>query len=183
MTSAPVLQTSEHRSSLPFCIVPPDEIAFALALFMGAANCRVATRPSQGDAFEISDSYASRELFAELSANRLKPTDAAWQARYVPSLYQAYSQVWKHYERDELRASICARLLSFYFLMERTKGEAIAHWISACPESPEVVDLHPAIVEALATVPLSNGGAMPEDLFLAMIDRIASCTGDRTFLA
>ncbi len=74
------------------------------------------------------------------------------RANQETTLESAFRVLCSHYEGDPLQASICARVLAFYFLMERTAGAAVAAWVHSVPDAPQLVALHPAVVEAIAKI-------------------------------
>ena len=81
----------------------------------------------------------------------------------------AFAALWNEYLDDAARDSICARVLGFYYLMERTAGQAIKRWVEFCPEQPEAVALDLVVVHGLANVLLSPEGHLSQALLLEAI--------------
>jgi len=71
--------------------------------------------------------------------------------------------------------------LGFYYLAERTEGAVIQHRSRSCPETPETVLLHPALVQAIATAPLSDHGLLSESSFLETVEELATSSSDELF--
>ncbi len=53
--------------------------------------------------------------------------------------------------------------------MERTEGDAVGRWLIPSPSDPGTVLLHPAVIEAVASVPLLREGRLPEELFIQTV--------------
>lgn len=97
------------------------------------------------------------------------------------TLDHAFKALWCHYRGDPRQSSICARILGFYYLAERTEGAVIQVWSRSCPETPETVLLHRALVEAIATAPLSDHGLLSEISFLETVEELATASSDEHF--
>ncbi len=55
------------------------------------------------------------------------------------------------------------------------------HWSRSCLETPETVLLHPALVEAIATAPLSDHGLLSKSSFLDTVEELATASSDELF--
>jgi hypothetical protein len=143
--------------------VDPDELAYALTIFVGAANRTLQFSVSIDDESQ----KKCRCLFEALMMDNdpvtifAKPIDETQR-----SLPAAFGILWNNYETDHLQSSICARGLGFYLLMERTEGRFLATYVELCPESPETVLLDLAVVRGLASVSLLPEGHLPEFAFM-----------------
>jgi hypothetical protein len=153
-----------------FPSVSPDELGFALTFFVAAANGQLRSR-----SFNPVLLRECKQTFLKLSANQEIPSGCyATPSAGETSLQAAFLALWEHYQQCGSQISLCARVLGFYFLMERSRGEALQDWIQLCPEHPEAVSLHPLVIEALAIVPLDKTGALNRTLYLKTIDVLES---------
>ena len=144
----------------------PDEIAYAVAVFVSAANKTLSLRQRSS-----LTSHAKREcedLFTTLYCTA-PSQDFDAEGTQGGSLYTAFRALWEQYEGDAGQRSVCARVLAFYFLMERTRGTVVEEWIKPCPETPEAVILDDAVIEAIGSVALGERGSLTEDLFLLTV--------------
>lgn len=147
--TVPSSDWSPAEPSYSFVPIPPEEMGFALSLFVAAANGQIAI-----DAYVRSsrNSPERDQIFRSFGA----PVTTSVQVEHLRTLEATFSCLWRHYQGDDRQTSICARVLSFYCLMERTKGLIMARWVTMCPESPEAVLLHPAVIEVLACISLGE---------------------------
>lgn len=152
--------------------VEPEEIAFALTIFVAAATRRLVSDESQLVHLSAASLEECRGLFASLSM--LEPVPAAQVAgsidRGATSLEVAFLSLWQQYEGSLLRHSVCARVLGFYFLMERTAGSGIGRFTEQCPEQPETVMLKAEVVRAIAGIELNSFGQLSETLLYEVIE-------------
>lgn len=148
----------------------PDEIAYAVAVFVSAANETL----SLGRRSSLT-SRAKREcedvFFALYCAAPSQDFDE--EGTQGASLYKSFRTLWEQYEGDAGQRSVCARVLAFYFLMERTRGTVVQEWIRLCPETPEAVVLDDAVIAAIGIVALGERGSLPEDLFISTVKALA----------
>ena len=154
----------------------PDEIAYAVAVFVSAANKTLSLRQRSS-----LTSHARREcedLFITLYCTA-PSQDFDAEGTQGGSLYTAFRALWEQYEGDAGQRSVCARVLAFYFLMERTRGTVVEEWIRPCPETPEAVILDDAVIEAIGSVALGEGGGLPEDLFLLTVKTLEQKRANR----
>jgi hypothetical protein len=149
----------------PVC---PDELGFALTLFVAAAN-----RQLRAPQIEPAALRECQHIFLQLAARHETPKRKLGPAAKESGLQSAFCVLWDLHQGHPLQRSICARVLGFYFLMERTRGEALQEWIDVCPERPEAVSLHPAVVEALAILPFDQTGGLNQHLYLQTIASLA----------
>jgi hypothetical protein len=164
--------TETPLPDLEFDPIPPDEMGFAMALFVNAANGRLSSsghfRSSPPSPNLVCEQLFLRLLFSDdLVATSPKPI----VLKDDVNLYSVFRTLWERYEDDDRQVSVCARVLAFHFMMERTAGGAVAAWINPCPSGPEAVFLDPAVVEALAGICLLKDGLLSEDHFLNEVER------------
>jgi hypothetical protein len=153
-----------------FPILQVDEIAFAMTLFVGAASLKIPVHsagPAQLPTCECGT------LFEIISTQIQRAANLPQTIKGESSLEYAFMAMWRHYEGDNRRQSICARILGFHSLMVLTQGEIVEPWLSSAEETPEVVTLHPAVVEAIAITPLGHSGVMTAPGFLQTLNLIA----------
>jgi hypothetical protein len=161
------------KTSLPdleFDPIPPDEMGFAMALFANAANGRLSL-PGLGSSPTGSNQMCER-LFMRLicSDDLAAATPKPAVIEDDLSLYAVFRMLWDRYEGDARQVSVCARVLAFHFLMERTAGGAHTEWLKPCPSEPEAVVLDPAVVEALAGICLLKDGLLREEHLLKEVE-------------
>ena len=150
-----------------------QEMAYALSFFVGAATNRLSFGSgSEPTVNELSDNRAAM-IYDAIVIGQSSPRDPELHRSNQTTLQVAFARLWSHYEESSAQESICARVLGFYCLMERTGGRALARWTSEDPTNPEGTILHPAVVEALALLPIGNQGRLQEEDYLASIVEIA----------
>ena len=141
-------------------------MAFALTLFVEAANRKLPppVAPSQDD------DEVCKYLYSILCAGvpSLSAT-AHLEADHHTTLYTAFGTLCSYYDGDPLQAAVCARVLAFHFLMEGTAGAVLSEWLQPHPESIQLVELHPAVVEAIATIRLHGSVLLPERVFAQLV--------------
>ena len=154
--------------------VLPDEVAFALTLFVAAAEGRVVIGNPPASAAQKRERQQAEQRFHALAAtpqavlsSTQPPTSPASPSTDTP-LFRAFLALWLHYQGHPTRDSLTARVLGFYFLTERSRGTILTDW--ATPSASErSIDLHPAVVETIATVPLDSNDLMDAEAFVAQI--------------
>lgn len=149
-------------------------MAFALSLFVQAAN-QTMVPPLEGPA-PGDDEDGCAGLYDTLCLDRgdVPVMHARVETDHETSLYTAFRALCGFYVNDPLQAAICARVLAFYFLMEHSEGAAIDGWLQPSAGSPELVILHPAVVDAIATVTLHGGATLSADTFTQQIAALAN---------
>jgi hypothetical protein len=167
----------ERASAVPgfgaraFEAVEPEEMAFAMTLFMGVASGQMAS--GLRDTNEPSSHGDCLWVLGKLSYGLGSGEGGGASTGRQRTLEEAFASLWHHYAADERRLDLCARVLGFYFLAQKNGGRILERWVSDSPDVPENVVLHPALVEALAVVPLTENGALPESLFFETVELIA----------
>lgn len=173
-----------------FFAVQPEEMAFALTLFMGAAEGRISTggRPLSTD-----QNTESQRFFLELSASRPALNEKAEKAEKAEEakgteedgdgdgtlrtpLFQSFLVLWEHYRGDPSQHSLCARTLGFYYAMTRSRGAVLEPWVSPSPHSEVTVELSSAVIGGLAKASLGPEGQLAvRDLTAAVEAEAVAC--------
>jgi hypothetical protein len=78
--------------------------------------------------------------------------------------------LWHHYENDIRQQAMCSRLVAFYALMARGRGEWINGKTKEPPFSLPAAALSAAFVNAVATAPV-EGGRFEEAAFESVLER------------
>jgi len=149
--------------------VSVDEMAFAIALFVAAANGRITLprrRPPVPSGIELGFDMRLLRAKADIQAVDEGPPEE------LP-LASAVSVLWHHYERDERQQEICARLVAFYSLMVRSKGALLKPWMEESTLDPRTVVLETAIVQAVAIAPLNASGQFADVEFRGLVQSLA----------
>jgi hypothetical protein len=154
-----------------FPILQVDEIAFAMTLFVSTASLKIPVLSAAPDQFPACECGT---VFDVIARRIRRSVDLAGTIKGESSLEYAFMAMWQHYEGDARRQSICARVLGFHSLMVMTKGALVEPWLASAEETPEVVLLHPVVVEAVAMTPLGQTGVMTGPGFLRTLSQIAN---------
>lgn len=150
-------------------------MGFALSLFVNAANCNIAPRSGSESAFSQDDRDTCNELYLALCGEPgTFPQLGRKRTEGESTLPEAFRVLCEHYEDYGLQASICARVLAFHFLMERSAGAVLAGWVQPCREAPNLVILAPAVIHAIANVKLNASVLLRESQFLQLVEKMAS---------
>lgn len=158
--------------------VAAEDVAFALSFFVLAAKgyADPAREPkvssSRVDHGEMRIAFLLREVCGESTRSR-----AVSHRLATATLAMTFRRLWAHYDGYAAQASLCARVLNFYHLALQDGGGHLQRWMTPSPEQPEIVDLHPVVVEALALVPLMENGRFVPEHFLALVDALAQKGG------
>jgi hypothetical protein len=167
----------EAVNNYNFSPVRTDDLAYALTIFVSAANGKLRPRVAGRSALRQSSILDCECLFLTLSSGpRRRAADRRSSAQRETTLPVAFAALWNEYLNEPSRDSICARVLGFYYLMERTRGRMVKGWVEACPDQPETVALDLIVVHGLANVPLSPEGHLSQSLLLDVIGLIEEST-------
>ncbi len=161
--------------------VRAEEMAFAMSVFVSAGSGQVfpSSPPNvQAAVRERRECQRFLSFLASVDADGLSLREAA-DSQEVP-LFRAIFAVWEHDREDAGRLSIVARVLAFYALMERTRGAILERWCESNPEGEETVLLHPAVIEAISTVPLGTRGQLQAEEFVQAVETAAAAHSGRT---
>lgn len=146
--------------------VPTDKIAFAMAIFVNAANRAISPRfrPTLRPVAE----RERDQLFLDLLSPR-GPAQVNARRSEEASLYEAFLVMWEQFDGDRHQAAVSARVLAFHLLMERTQGRVVEEWLRPSPEGPQTVVLDDAVVAAVGSVPFGSDGALLEETFVVAV--------------
>jgi hypothetical protein len=156
--------------------VDPEEMAFCYGVFQGALRGQLAAPdPSRrGRVFE-SDAIAEAERsklpealreFLAVKEGRLTLTDTP--------LHRAAFAVLKHYDGHPDQQALFCRIFAFYFFVNKHKIETLSKYTKRCEDEPDVVLVHPAVMQAVAKATMSNSLTFEKNSFLKLIDKLAS---------
>ncbi|ADW69528.1 hypothetical protein [Granulicella tundricola] len=152
-------------------VVRPEEIAFAMTLFLQAASLQLASRRC-GDGRDSDDCECVRVL-RELAGGIPLAAPKVLIAAQESSLEGAFAALWHHYEGEPVQLSLSARVLGFHLLALNNGGRILERWVRENVAGTETVTLDPALVEALAVVPLGDTGRLDAELFFATAELLA----------
>ena len=150
-----------------FSPVQPEEMAFALTLFVSAASGQLSAGRKP---LTIENMREGQKLFLSFAFHdpRVAQSSEIDEVLSGP-LFAAFLLVWEHYKADPGQASLGARLLGFYYLMTETRGAALEDWVSPSASEEALVELHPQVVETLATMRLQASGRLDREAFLGAL--------------
>ena len=158
-----------------FPAVSAEELAFAMAVFVNAGigfiSSRLQTPPT------ADSEWARDQIYLDLLPQSQTNHEAASSGE--TSLHQAFSVVWEQFEGHQKQGAVCARLLAFHFLMERTRGRAVENWLRPSPESPATVILDNAVVAAVGCAPLGGDGRLSENALALAVRQHLRSEGSR----
>jgi hypothetical protein len=167
-----VFAESAHVSASGSRCFPPvaaDELGFALGVFVAAGSRPLPAGAMRCEELSEEETDEGEALFGDLLVHG-SFADRSQELPHQASLPRAFAALWREYRDDAMRESLCARVLCFYFLMERTRGKVVEPWVTACPERPEEVLLDPVVVQGLAAMPVSAAtGVREADLVAAIL--------------
>ncbi len=160
--------------------VRAEEMAFAMSIFVSAADGQMfSSGPSDAQA-SLRERQACQHFLSFLAAEHAERSSLRQAANSQKTpLFQAIFAVWEHDREDAGRLSITARVLAFHFLMEQTSGALLRCWCSPDPKGEETVLLHPAVVEAIAKMPLSPRGQLHVKDFVQAVEVAAKMYPER----
>ena len=156
----------ESGGLLQVSAVELDEMAFAMALFFAAARGQVPMPRMKPPEFEPERDLRTSNLTFANVAGRLAEMDIE------PEEFQlagAVTVLWQHYEGAKHGKAVCSRLMAFYLLMVRSQ-DAITNG-TAQPDEEDLSSriLEPAIIQVVATAPVSSEGQFEDREFRKMI--------------
>jgi hypothetical protein len=153
-----------------FAAVVPEEVAFAMTLFMGIASGQITGQRCEEEQRRLG-ACPCEVLLRQLSQANATGLGES-EREESTALDDAIAGLWHQYEGDARRLSLCARVLGFYYLAQRNGGRILDRWVTECVDAADTVMLNPAVVEAIALVPLTGEGRIPEELFFEMVEAI-----------
>ena len=150
-----------------FSPVQPEEMAFALILFVSAASGQLSAGRKP---LTVENMQAGRTLFLALSFHNPQVIrQVEIEETLATPLFTAFLIVWEHYKADPGQASLGARLLGFYYLMTESRGAALDKWVSPSPAGESLVELDPHVIETLATISLEDSGRLNTEKYLSAL--------------
>ena len=161
--------TPDQVTTAHFPAVGADEIAFALGVFVSAANGHFSEDPVFGT--EAVSDEANAALAAFSPSGVAAKREARGSNARERTLDRTFAALWKHYAGHRHRASICARVLGFYYLTTSSHSTGLERWMRESTEAERFVIVDPVLVKTLAIVPLTPEGRLPGSLFFAMLGR------------
>jgi hypothetical protein len=156
--------------------VDREEMRFALGVFQAGLRLRMPMESPAKKGIPIEDKVEGermleplppevRELFT-IRDDRVSPKDTP--------LHRAVFGVMDHYKDHPQQQAISTRLGAFYFLVNDVRETGRwDKWQKPSEEDAEAMMLHPAVVDAIATVPLTKFGNFKEAAFFAAVEKIA----------
>ena len=160
--------------------IPPvalDEMAFAMALFVGAADGRI-TRAHKEHLFSP-DQSRSELSGAALGALTDALIDTEGSSDDIP-LACGLSMVWHHYDGDRLQQPICSRLIAFYSMMVRSRGSVLSRGKLLPSADPESFFLEPSTIRAVATAPLNDAAQFEDASFKEVFNQVINLDRPKT---
>ena len=158
----------EHTNNNLPNAVDAGEMAFAIAMFVGAAKGQVGLPPLSAS------NQRERDQFQEPAGeSETRQSGSNGPAPGMTLLNWSLFVVWSHYQGDARRANICTRLVAFYSMMILSRGAAVARWVRPSNEDGTIV-LDPAIIEVAGTASMSEDGHFDPSLFAAAVEAIST---------
>lgn len=154
--------------------VNTEEMAFCYGVFQGALRGQLAAPDPLRRGMDFETDFAAicarlmlpaalREFFT-VRDGRLSPTD-------IP-FHRACFAVLEHYEDHPDQRALFIRICAFYFFINRHGLKSLGKYTKESDDGPEVVLIHPAVMEAVATAQVSNTLNFERKSFLRRIDRL-----------
>ncbi len=137
--------------------ISAHEVGFALALFLAIATGRL----SNSQASTAESERDGRQIYTILILYEMKLVPQRSYSDNQGSLYRIFQDFWRYYDDCPQQASICARVLAFHLLMERTSGAAVLGWTTEGDDEATVF-LHPAVIDAVGKVSMNRQNVLFE---------------------
>jgi hypothetical protein len=147
--------------------VDPNEIAFAMALFVAASEGRIHAKDIGASGFPLCENPFDLEdnpLDTEDSSDGVLETSP----ESVP-LSRAVSVLWHHYTGDERQKTFWCRVVAFHVMMVHSHGTILKQWTIPCTKDKNSAFLDPALVYAVATAELREFGQFRDVPFLEAV--------------
>ena len=159
-----------------FATVSFDKIAFAAACFVAAAEGQLSGGSS---GLTRDQGIFCRRIYTGLVEAEESSHASQTGAEGKRQLYDVFRCLWEHNLDQAQHSAICARVLAFHLLMERTEGAAIDGWTTVLEREEALVALHPAVVHAIGQVNLWPDRALSERVFRQQILTCNHCEVNR----
>src|SRR5579863_2409446 len=154
--------------------VNAKELDFAIQLFQAGLRMKIPVSVSGTLGVDFGDNAAAQTLI-DAMPEQLRTRFLALEGRIIPrdpELRRGAFLVLKHYERHPLRQAIYIRTIAFHLLANSSNRNLWGKWHTPVAEQREV-PLHPAIIEAAATVATTGHGQFETTEFFSAVERIA----------
>lgn len=177
MGRVPNRTQSNRLEATPLGAVVPvnaKELDFAIQLFQAGLRMKIPVSVSETCGVDFGDNAAAQALIdampAELRA--LFVALEGWIIPRDPELRRGAFLVLKHYQRHPLRQAIYIRTIAFHLLANSANRNLWGKWHTPAAEQREL-PLHPAVIEAAATVATTGHGQFETTEFFSAVERIA----------
>ena len=154
--------------------VNAKELDFAIQLFQAGLRMKIPVSVSETRGVDFGDNTAAQRLI-DAMPEELRARFVALEGRIIPrdpELRRGAFLVLKHYQRHPLRRAIYIRTIAFHLLANSANRNLWGKWHTPVAEQREV-PLHPAVIEAAATVATTGHGQFDTTEFFSAVERIA----------
>jgi hypothetical protein len=165
---------STNASTQLLPAVDPPEMAFAMELFVAAANGRIHAPEIGISGFPLCEEPF--ELLDEDLASEDGPGATQVNSPESVHLSRAISVLWHHYKGDGRQRAIWSRVVAFNAMMVRGIGATAQRGTQAARESDRVSYLAPAVIHAVATAPLIEFGRFSILAFQELVEQFAAAS-------
>jgi len=165
-----------QQEAAPLGLAAPvnaKELDFAIQLFQAGLRMKIPVSVSETRGLDFGDNAAAQTLI-DAMPEQLRMRFVAQEGRIIPrdpELRRAAFLVLKHYERHPLRQAIYIRTMAFHLLAYSSNRNLWEKWQKPVRERREV-QLHPAMIEAAASVPTTGHGQFEPEEFFCAVERI-----------
>ena len=150
------------------------ELGFAIQLFQAGLRMKIPVSVSETCGVDFGDNAVAQTLI-DAMPEELRARFVAlegWIIPRDPEVRRGAFLVRKHYERHPLRQAIYIRTITFHLLANSANRNLWGKWHTPGAEQREV-PLHPAVIEAAATVATTGNGQFETTEFVSAVERIA----------
>jgi hypothetical protein len=167
-----------QQEAIPLGTAPAvnaKELDFAIQLFQAGLRMKIPVSVSETRGLDFGDNAAAQTLI-DAMPEELRTRFVAQEGRIIPrdpELRRGAFLVLKHYDRHPLRQAIYIRTIAFHLLANSSNRNLWEKWHTPVAEQREV-PLHPAVIEAAATVATTGHGQFEATDFFSAVERIAS---------
>jgi hypothetical protein len=148
---------------------------FAIQLFQAGLRMKIPVTVSETSGVDFGDSTTA-QIVIDAMPEAVGLRFVVQEGRIVPrdpELQRGAFLVLKHYDKHPLRRAIYVRTMAFYLLANTSNRNLWEKWLEPVGERREV-PLHPAVMEAAATVPTTAHGQFETEEFFCAVERIAN---------
>ena len=148
--------------------VDPSEIAFAMTLFVAAAEGRVHASDIGASGFPLADKHI--EFFDDWVESEQGSPGALDTSSVDVPLSRAISVLWHHYNGDKRQRAIWSRVMAFHAMMVRSRGSSVEEGSGPYTQDAGAASLDPAVVRAVAAAPIIEFGQFSDRSFRALVE-------------